>query len=146
MAWNGGPKNKVGVIEYREKMQRALQLRKAGFSYPAIAEKLGYADHSGAQKIVEKAIKELPKDDAEDVRQLALEQLLDMWRGLMPRMMKGDPNAVKAGLQVMDKRDFYLGLDSPTNDGGQADRAAKLNEMIQAIHEAAGGSDLDASD
>ena len=105
----------IDIIRAREREKRALELRKAGLSYAQIAEKLGYADPSGAHKAVMRALDKLvPKEDVEKVRRLELARLdaiaIKLWKQIVE---EGDIQAVNAYLRVMERRARYLGLDAP---------------------------------
>ena len=47
---------RVKNIQEREKMVEALEMRKAGLTYDVIARRLGYDTHSGAARLVKRAM------------------------------------------------------------------------------------------
>ena len=63
---------------------RALELRKAGATYQAIAEQLGYAHAKGAYKAVTSALKLTLREPADALRELEVARLdampLPLWR------------------------------------------------------------------
>lgn len=104
-----------------ERWAKALEYRKAGVAYAVIAERLGYADHTGARYAVEKAIATLVREPAEEVRTLELERLDRMMLGLYEKATKGHEGAVDRVLRIMDRRAKLLGLDhAPKDDTRQA--------------------------
>lgn len=143
MAWRGGPNNKVEEIEYREKMRKALQLRKTGMSYSEIARHLGYADHTGARNLVEKAKEEMIREPFEELREMELARLDDMLRGLYPKIMRGDHNAINAGVKVMDHRAKLTGLYilESRDDGQEAAISALMQFMTNTVNAVKGNDD-----
>lgn len=93
---------------------KALELRKAGGSYRAIAASLD-CDVTTAWKDVQAelaALKQLSRDEAEDVRAIEL-QRLDQWMvGLNRGAQQGDPRAVTALVRIAERRAKLLGLDA----------------------------------
>lgn len=65
-------------INSRVRMDQALSLRKAGCSYDAIAKACGYSSRSSARKAVIRAMHELPKENAEELRALQMAQLNEL--------------------------------------------------------------------
>ena len=97
--------------------QRALQaldLRKAGVSYEQIARACGYASRSGAYQAVQRELQRTMQEPADDVRQLELMRLDDLYRAMVPKALKGDKDStwyVDRCLAIMDRRARLLGLD-----------------------------------
>lgn len=73
-----------------EKRKMSLELRIAGASYREIAKLVGYAGPGPAQKTVMKALEALPREPAEQVRQLAIERLEGILSGSLYRKARGD--------------------------------------------------------
>jgi hypothetical protein len=92
---------------------QALELRKAGATYQAIAEQLGYANARGAHKAVASALKATLRDAADDVRELEIERLdaalLAIWR----RVQAGDYAAVDRLLGIINSRAKLTGTFAP---------------------------------
>ena len=99
--------------ELAEKERLALEFRKAGFDYPTIAQKLGYANHTGALKAVQRALKRTLREPAADVRALEVSRLDDMHAGLWDRAKRGDTFSVDRVLKIQERRAQLLGLDAP---------------------------------
>ncbi len=62
------------TIAQREKERQALELRKEGLTYEAIAAKLGYYDKKGAERLVKKAFARLTDEPAAELRRLEAAQ------------------------------------------------------------------------
>jgi hypothetical protein len=112
MTMNHSKANHI-AFEATERQRQAVELRKAGVSFVQIAERLGYADHSGAYRAVTAALKKTLKEPAEAVREMELARLDAMILGVWPRARSGDDAAIRSMLRIMERRAAYLGLDAP---------------------------------
>ena len=99
-------------INAHDRHLKALELRKAGATYRAIAEQLGYAQPRGAHKAVSSALKATLREPAEELRTLELERLDAMALALWRRAQAGDEKAVDRCLRIMERRARLLGLDA----------------------------------
>jgi len=109
-------KSYINKLNSSLKDAQALELRKAGASFDQIAQHLGYAQRSGAHHAVQRALREsLEKrnQDADEVRELELSRLDDMFLGLWKDAKAGKWLAVDRALRIMERRAAYLGLDAP---------------------------------
>lgn len=92
---------------------QALELRKAGASYQAIADQLGYASAKGAHKAVASAMRATLQEPADEVRLLETTRLdaalLAIWR----RVQNGEDRAIDRLLGIMKRRMELLGLALP---------------------------------
>jgi len=95
------------------KKLQALQLRRAGFSYDIIAERLGYASRSGAYKAVMTALRETLKEPAEELRRLQLDRLDALLASIWNEARDGEKVAVSCVLKIMERMDKLRGLESP---------------------------------
>lgn len=109
----GQSKTDQSAVAAVEKQRQALELRKAGVGFGDIAERLGYADASGAYRAVKTALKKTLQEPADEVRRIELERLDRMLLGLWPKATKGDTWAVDRVLRIMERRAGLLGLDAP---------------------------------
>lgn len=100
----------------RLRESEAAQLRMQGFTYEDIALALGYSDRSGARKAVERAVSNLGREEAEEVRRLQYERLNGMLAAVYPaattRGGRSLHQAVRSSLAVMDQIDRLWGLDA----------------------------------
>lgn len=114
MAGRGEQKASKRMIEAKERQVKALEAKKAGLNYEQIAEKLGYADASGAFRAVEKALQEMIREPAEHVRMLELARLDQLWMAYYRTAVEGKaPQVVDRLLKIMERRAKLLGLDAP---------------------------------
>jgi hypothetical protein len=100
-------------IASHERKLQALELRKAGASYAAIAEQLGYRSGSGAHAAVKAALRDTLREPADEVRKLELERLdaalLAIWR----RVQAGDYAAIDRLIAIVNSRAKLTGTFAP---------------------------------
>ncbi len=123
-------------ITAAEKRKKALQLRKGGASYDAIARQVGYANRGGAHRAVTQELRELPKDDAEDVLALEVERLDQLLMALWPAAMKGNVRSAETVIRLMERRAKLQGLDAPvqaTITHAAADVDAAVAELAREM-------------
>lgn len=116
---------------------QALELRKAGASYEAIARACGYSSRSGAYQAIQRELRRTMQEPADDVRQLELLRLDDLYRAMVPKALKGDKDStwyVDRCLNIMDRRAKLLGLDTPVGAGSGA--GIELIALEKPIYEA----------
>jgi len=148
-----------------ERQREALELRKRGLSFDAIATQVGYADRSAARKAIRVAIAEITREPAEEVKKLELERLDALYVSAMAIVdaapsipddegpdeaydaaMKTRLDAIRTALKVSERRSKLEGLDAPVKtqdvspyDGMGKDeleaKAAELAERLSAAKE-----------
>lgn len=102
-----------------ERQRQALELRRAGTGYEAIARAVGYAGPGPAHKAVQSALKRMLAEPAEEVRALELARLDRLQMAHWPRAIGSggvapDPVATATVLRIMERRAKMMGLDAPT--------------------------------
>ncbi len=103
----------VRRLQAIDRQFKALELRKAGASYPAIARQLGYKSPSGAYQAIMSAIKRTLREPADDVRKLELARLDDMLLAIWAQVKNGNFGAIDRAIKVAGRRAELLGLDAP---------------------------------
>lgn len=93
---------------------QALSLRKAGAPYRAIAAELKVSVETAYSDVQAElaALEALSSTEAENVRQLELRRLDDLQLALSAAVRRGDPQAIRTALLVMERRSKYLGIDA----------------------------------
>ena len=100
------------------KASQALELRKAGVGYAAIAERLGYAGEDEARAAVVPLLAEAIADEDREAAALERLRLDGMLVGLYAKARAGDARAVEKSLQIMErKRLLALSGSSGEHDG-----------------------------
>jgi len=116
-----------------ERQRQALELRKAGTGYAAIAEQLGYASHSGAIKAVQTAMRRTLQEPADALRALEAARLDDLLRGVWVAARGGDVAKIDRVLRIMQRRAALLGLDAPRAFKDATDRRAEAEAIAAEI-------------
>lgn len=130
----GKSREKANIID---RQVLALDLRKSGKSFRAIATKLDIS-LGQAFKDVQKSLQESlanRNDDAEELRQLELDRLDDLTSALDHWVKAGSVPAANAMLRVMERRAKLLGLDAPTKQELKIDMSKLSDDELRAIAE-----------
>lgn len=96
-----------------ETARSVLELRKGGATYAEIATSLGLSAPSQAYRIAQRAIAELPRESAEEVRAIELERLEAMHRAVWDAAMAGDLDAFDRALRASESRRKLMGTNAP---------------------------------
>lgn len=146
-----GRRQSSGMTEARRhRANEALKHRKDGRGYEWIAKELGVS-LSTAHGDVQKALREITKDNAEEVVQLELERIDQMWLRLNTefarvvkaakegemepeKMVSSVTRIVDSQLRVQERRAKLLGVDSPqkVDLGGHVDLDATVAKIMTA--------------
>jgi hypothetical protein len=105
------PEEKAAELEAKE--AKVLELRRAGFTFQRIAEEVGYATPSGAQRALERIMTRNVPQAPEEFRWQELDRLDRMQVALWPRAMKGDDRAISTIVRLMERRARLVGIDAP---------------------------------
>ena len=110
-----GGRNTAAKIAVKDRQAKALELRRSGMSYPAIAAELGYRHPTGALHAVEAALRRAIQEPAAEVRQLEVDRLdrlmLAWWK--LGTADPPDKDAAEMVMKYMARRAKLLGLDAP---------------------------------
>jgi transcriptional regulator len=96
----------------RERHALALEMRKMGYSYDQIAEHFETSPAS-ARGIVKLAMEHLIKEPGQEVIDLELQRLDQLWAVAATAAAGGDLDAITKCLAIQQRRAKYLGLDVP---------------------------------
>lgn len=132
-----GKSAEKGAILQRQ--LQALDLRKRGLSFRAIATKLNISPQTAYTDVM-KELGRLAKErdgKLEELRELELERLDMLIIALEPMARVGDPSAVNSFLKAMERRAKYLGLDAPEKHEYK-DMSNFSDDELQAIVEGKG--------
>jgi hypothetical protein len=108
-----GKGKRVPTEEELERENDALKLRRQGKTYDAIAAELGYANATGARRLVRRAIGRAVQDNVDDLRRLENDRLDQMQAGIYPLAVGGIPEAIDRVLKIQARRAALNGLDMP---------------------------------
>lgn len=106
---------KLQRIDLTEKERQVLELRKAGWSFDRIADRLGYASKSGAWKAYDRALTATLQEPADEVRRLELERIDSLFGAMYEvAVTQGSARHAEIAIRAMERRASLLGLDAPT--------------------------------
>src|SRR4051794_25709379 len=94
------------IVAAQQRESRALELRRAGWSYEAIGRDLGVtrqAAHAAVRRAINR-LNLLSTEDAEVVYRLERERLDALQVVVWPRAMDGDLGAIDRCLRIIDQR------------------------------------------
>lgn len=131
-----GRKRKTGAPKIRglELEAQALELRKFGASYRAIASRLG-CSKAGAYKAVIRALEKLAKERdgrAQELRELELQRLDMATLSIARQVQSGDYAAIDRWLKVVRERARLLGLYAPEKVEGKTE-VGFTEDALQAL-------------
>ena len=101
-------------IAAAEKRREALLTRQKGYSWDEVARIVGYASRSGAHQAAMHALRDIPREAADEVRRMELERLDELQLALRKKLdEKPSTFLVDSILRIMERRAKMLGLDAP---------------------------------
>jgi hypothetical protein len=90
--------------QIEERQRQALELRRAGVTFDAIAERLGYAGRGAARNAYLAALDREPPTDGDEERDLESDRLDRMLSAVWPKAVRGDLQAVAAATKIIESR------------------------------------------
>jgi hypothetical protein len=99
--------------EVLAKEAEVLKLRRGGLTFDMIAERIGYADASGAHTAYVRACKRIIHAEVDDLRKVEGDRLDMAQAAVWGKVLQGDVAAVNSLLRIMERRAKLFGLDSP---------------------------------
>lgn len=119
-----------------ERQRQALELRKAGGTYQAIADQLGYRSVSGAYDAIMGAMRATLQEPADELRALESARLDDLLRGIWLDARKGNLPKLDRVLKIMARRAALLGLDAPQKFEDVTDKRKEAEAIAAEIGKA----------
>ena len=130
--------------ELVDKEVKVLELRRSGLTWQNIAERTGYADHTGAYAAYKRAIKRTQQQPANELREQELDRIDRLQLAIWDKALDGDTKAIFTIVRLMERRAKLLGLDMPIkieqevttwNGDNTIDRAVRdLAALLTANH------------
>lgn len=93
-----------------DKDARVLELRRAGLTWQRIAEEVGYADHSGAHRAYQRAIRNDSEQSTDELLRQELDRLDRLQVAAWPKAMTGDAASMSMILKIIEQRVKLLGI------------------------------------
>ena len=125
-----------------EKERLVVQYRQSGATFDAIAKKLDYANESSARAAFKRAMERM-RDDVlnNEMRELHRQRLETALMAIWPDVVKGDLEAIKVMLKILERDAKLFGVDMPvktevevTSYDGNLLRE-RTREIVRAIRE-----------
>ena len=125
-----------------EKERQVVQYRQSGATFDAIAKKLDYANESSARAAFKRAMERM-RDDVlnNEMRELHRQRLETALMAIWPDVVKGDLEAIKVMLKILERDAKLYGIDAPvktevevTSYDGNLLRE-RTREIVSAIRE-----------
>ena len=129
MAGQGESMTSERMLSAVDKQRRALELRKAGYGFQAIADQVGYRSTASAYDAVKSALKKTLQEPADEYRELQRERLEQLWRTIYPQMIKGNFGAIDRGVKILQEMAELQGL----NMAKDANLNVSLTDVIRII-------------
>jgi len=126
----GTPRPSRITPEVLEKEAEVLRYRRAGLTFDLIAQRLEYADASGAHRAYVRACNRIVTPEVEEIRREEQERLDLAQAAIWPAVLRGEIPSVGALVRIMERRARLLGLDMP----------ARIQQEITTFE---GGTDID---
>lgn len=120
---------KVPDAEQLEREKKALELRRAGIDYDAIATEVGYASRSGAYQAVQRALARVVTPGVDELRTAEVDRLDRLQAAMWWLALKGDTRAVDRVLRISAERSKLLGLYAPV----KTELTVSLDEQQAAL-------------
>lgn len=120
-------------IAVAERRARAIELRRAGVTFQAIADQLGYRSRGAAAQDVRRALAAVVTAPAADLVTEEVDRLDAMLTGLWPAARRGHLGSVDRVLRIMERRARYLGLDHGDRDPGATPARSMIGALADAL-------------
>jgi len=135
----GGKQSANKVNQYYRKAL-ALSMRKQGYYYTNIAERLGITEGRAYQMVTEEMnrLKNERHESAESMRILHLHQMDDMINTLWPEVIKGKTAAMDRILKIQERQAKLLGMDAPEKQQVEGNK----DKPIEVVFRYEGDEDL----
>lgn len=123
--------------EVAKRRATALELRISGHSCRAIADQMRCAG-STAFDLVQSALREIPAQNVEILRQEHDAMIRMLFVKLKPRIDKGEPRAVEVGVRLLERLAKLHGLDAPSQQVIQVITEETVDRAIKELEEQLG--------
>jgi hypothetical protein len=100
-------------IAAAEKRRKGLSMLKAGATWSQIAAECGWSNTGTAYGEVMRELRDIPAQEARDLRALHHERLSALFMATYPAALRGDGKAVERCLLILERESKLLGLDAP---------------------------------
>lgn len=128
---------------------KCVEMRRSEIDWDTIAEKLGYGCKQSAHSAFIRFMREYPRDDVEQMRDLELDKIERKCLQLEPECAKGNPRAIEVWNKLSERRSRLCGWDKPERREVHVLSADTVNLAIEKLslelNAKAAANDLDLS-
>ena len=118
-------------LKKADRQKILLEGRRDGLSWREAAKRAGYRSVSGAYQAAQEAIRDIPREAADEARTIELQRLDEVLRMAMPIMRRGDMDAANVVIRAIDRRARMLGLDLAEPDTVRVD--VRLQALLMEL-------------
>lgn len=115
-------------IDIAFRRHQALELRKAGFTYRKIGERLGISGQL-ARNDVQTALEEDAAGKSEPLTDIELERLDNLYLVAYKKALKGDLKAMEVALKISDRRAFFTDKKQASQPAPVKQKATPIDEL-----------------
>lgn len=110
-------------------MNEALDYRITGMTYREISKEM-HVNVKTAYSYVQDALKDITRENAEEVLTLELQRYDDMLSIVYQQVVNGDLFAIDRALTIMSRIERLHGIEAPKAQDGATETAAMLNQLL----------------
>jgi hypothetical protein len=137
-----GTRSKTAVrVSAAEKQRRALELRLSGLNYRQIAAELAYKSVASAHEAVRSALRDIPKDAADELRTVELERYDEMQARMTAALRTGDLRVIPDMIRLSDQRAKLTGLYTADTTAEHVEVTVALQGFLSAAQAQADAMD-----
>lgn len=117
---------------------KALEYRRAGYTYDQIAKALQFKAGTTARTYVQKAMQRAVQEGTDELREIEAHRLDTAQAAIWQNVINGDVTAVNALIRIMERRSKLLGLDAPVRaevDVTHFDGGTEIDNEVKALAE-----------
>jgi hypothetical protein len=119
-----------------DKENKVLELRRSGETWARIAEIVGYANASSAQKAYVRVVNRVQREPVEAMRDLELDRLDRLQKAFWPEaIVNKNQKAALVVLKIIDQRAKLYGLYAPTKIQAEVINYDGLSDLDRQIDE-----------
>lgn len=132
-----GSPSSPAVLARRERDAKAIELRRGGMLWDAIARTLGYSDAGHARTAAMAYMTNYPREDVDELRYLELDRLdaaqAAIWARCMDSTDRDQTWALDRFLKISDQRARLMGLNKPVRQEVSVLTDATVESAIQTL-------------
>ena len=113
-----------------DRVRSAIELRKAGATYNAIAQQLGWKNPGDAMRAVKNGIERAGQEERMTLQAIQMERLTHMLLVLWPQVQAGDKSAINTALSVWDRITRIGGVDVPIEHNVHVDGNDRTTNVL----------------